>query len=844
MQRPYIIASIALIAAVTLAFIVPANAATFVQIFNGGTATTTAPSYGKLLIGGKNGEYEFVASSTLGSGGGSSASSTLLSDNNTFSGLNSFTGQVTMGTTTPLGNFETTIGGNGNLFIDNVANNVGLVMNGNLGNSTYFGINASNAANTASKNLVLEQYSGNVGVGTTSPWQTLSVNGGAAITGSLYLSSTTMMTNNVADYLVIQNRNSSDYDTEVQAISPPGQAQGEADFNDLVNLPGGGARFVDWDNENYNGASDVGITQGIANGGTFAPFFIRNCNLNSGGACVNHSVYSLIYLPNGSNSFGVNATSSVDQTAEMQIASGTAPTIFEADTNPGTHIFQVGASGATTTNFAITGITNSILATNGIGQVVATTSIRAASSTLLSDNNSFSGATTTFKNAVSLWTSSDQFAIPELSCGLGNNNSNFCISISGGRGMIGFDSLFGDLVLAGGNGKGISMYVNSPTNVFPNNGSGGTDALRILPSGNVGIGTTTPGSLFSIAGIGNWTGATSTMYSTGGINLTAGCFSVGGVCVGSTAASSTLLTDNNTFGGNDTFTNTTNLTNGFLSAASSTVVGNLALPNGITFGYNPWSIYEDSYQEIWMQPGNPGYYAPRAILNLVAPDANPQESTLSFTRKVNTGNWTGTSYGSREGADIGCESYDTGSGTSNGIGAADHACYFENWAQGTGTTTPIRIGSWNMNNEPVVADAPAIAWFDRGASTTASMENPTVAIGNYASTTNAAFKYDASTTLQVLSTTTQTAFAVETSPRAHNLFVVRGNGNVGIGTSTPQGILTITKGASATTTVSIGELGLSTSKACVNIQTSAGTAGYFYLNSAGTIVSGLGACTP
>src|SRR3954447_20071259 len=34
-------------------------------IVSGGTATSTAPSYGKVLIGGKNGEYEFAASSTL-----------------------------------------------------------------------------------------------------------------------------------------------------------------------------------------------------------------------------------------------------------------------------------------------------------------------------------------------------------------------------------------------------------------------------------------------------------------------------------------------------------------------------------------------------------------------------------------------------------------------------------------------------------------------------------------------------------------------------------------------------------------------------------------------------------
>jgi hypothetical protein len=55
--------------------------------------------------------------------------------------------------------------------------------------------------------------------------------------------------------------------------------------------------------------------------------------------------------------------------------------------------------------------------------------------------------------------------------------------------------------------------------------------LTILAAGNVGIGTTTPGSLLSVQGVANWTGATSTLYSTGGINLTAGCFSIQGTCL-------------------------------------------------------------------------------------------------------------------------------------------------------------------------------------------------------------------------------------------------------------------------------------------------------------------------
>src|ERR1700693_4340297 len=56
-------------------------------------------------------------------------------------------------------------------------------------------------------------------------------------------------------------------------------------------------------------------------------------------------------------------------------------------------------------------------------------------------------------------------------------------------------------------------------------------------SGRVGISTTTPGSIFSIGGVANWTAATSTFYSSGGINLAGGCFAVNGTCVGGNSGS-------------------------------------------------------------------------------------------------------------------------------------------------------------------------------------------------------------------------------------------------------------------------------------------------------------------
>ena len=61
-------------------------------------------------------------------------------------------------------------------------------------------------------------------------------------------------------------------------------------------------------------------------------------------------------------------------------------------------------------------------------------------------------------------------------------------------------------------------------------------------TGNVGIGTTSPGSLLSVGNTNgiNFSTATSTFSSTGGIDIASGCFAINGTCIG---GSSSLFTD-------------------------------------------------------------------------------------------------------------------------------------------------------------------------------------------------------------------------------------------------------------------------------------------------------------
>jgi hypothetical protein len=58
-------------------------------------------------------------------------------------------------------------------------------------------------------------------------------------------------------------------------------------------------------------------------------------------------------------------------------------------------------------------------------------------------------------------------------------------------------------------------------------GNGGT----YITNGSFGIGTTSPGSILSVQGVANFGTATSTFFSTGGINIQNGCFADNGTCL-------------------------------------------------------------------------------------------------------------------------------------------------------------------------------------------------------------------------------------------------------------------------------------------------------------------------
>lgn len=122
-------------------------------------------------------------------------------------------------------------------------------------------------------------------------------------------------------------------------------------------------------------------------------------------------------------------------------------------------------------------------------------------------------------------------------------------------------------------GKSANGYANISTS------QGGTGTVRDLSlqlfGGNVGIATDTPGSLLSVGNTGgiNFSLGTSTFSSTGGINLTNGCFAIKGTCL-STSGSLTGTTGQTAyFSGTNTAVGTSTI---FINTASSVGIGTVS----------------------------------------------------------------------------------------------------------------------------------------------------------------------------------------------------------------------------------------------------------------------------
>lgn len=197
--------------------------------------------------------------------------------------------------------------------------------------------------------------------------------------------------------------------------------------------------------------------------------------------------------------------------------------------------FQAGFQASTTNNF-IGGLTVDAGGTNASAVAISGHASNAGTSLLLTD-------TTTAGNTLG-----------DLINPSGTGNANLATvplaaTIQTGSGTTGGLIFF--------NKANAPIIFGTGGNAFTN------ERMNILGNGNVGVGSTTAGSLFAIGttnGI-NFSTATSTFSSTGGINLTSGCFAIAGTCL-------TGGTTGNTFG--YPFTPATNF--GVAASATTTAI--------------------------------------------------------------------------------------------------------------------------------------------------------------------------------------------------------------------------------------------------------------------------------
>ncbi|KND47939.1 MAG: hypothetical protein AB199_04245, partial [Parcubacteria bacterium C7867-004] len=208
--------------------------------------------------------------------------------------------------------------------------------------------------------------------------------------------------------------------------------------------------------------------------------------------------------------------------------------------------------------------------------------------------------------------------------------------------------------LSSSDGTNIAFLSDTPTGAGINV-TGGTYGVY-APSatnknyfgGSVGIGTTTPGSLLSIQGVANFGTATSTFYSSGGLNLTGGgCYAINGTCIGGFTntlanggtATTTFYNGGVVFSDGTKLTQSSSLANFFwsesnarLGLGSSTPWAQLSVnPNGIT---GPaFAIGSSTATSFMVTNGGRvgiGTSSPYAVLSLTGPATADGQAATPF----------------------------------------------------------------------------------------------------------------------------------------------------------------------------------------------------------------------
>jgi hypothetical protein len=263
--------------------------------------------------------------------------------------------------------------------------------------------------------------------------------------------------------------------------------------------------------------------------------------------------------------FPGNATSTLTQFTGGLIANASS-TIGNGTAAGGLTV----AGTATSTNLVDTSVTSSLLKTNALGQLVAavagtdyatqstinsfaqwslqsiggttylaptTTQTVLANSGLIAQGSStvVGQLTAGFFTATSSTASAFNGGLTSFaSSTIGGGTQTTGLTISGGATTTGNAFISGNTAIGTTTTSNATLAVNTAAgvNAFVVGSSTGS-YFTVDKVGRVGVGTSTPGTTFSVGGVANFAVGTSTLLA-GGLNLTGGgCYAVNGTCIGS-----------------------------------------------------------------------------------------------------------------------------------------------------------------------------------------------------------------------------------------------------------------------------------------------------------------------
>jgi hypothetical protein len=484
-------------------------------IESGGTGLTTLPAYGQLLVGTDLGGYALMSTSTLGLLGSSTVSSLALNQVPRWDGSRFINGtvydngtNVGIGTTNPLAklDIQSTPGTNSGDLVASFSSDdtwqsgfqikntsVANVWDFMIGGSTNYAIGSGNFAfyngastnfplvmDNTNDNVYLVSVAGKVGIGTTTPSTLLSLGGTGSANGI------TFGGDPLANIYRLASGN-----IKTDGILNVGDQLNVGNNLDLTgNLYARGGLTL------LNKASNSWLT--------FA-------NRNTSGS---EAVYDLTNVgtltTSGAVGVGTSSPGQMLSVAGDILGNSIIGSYFTATSSEATSTFAGGIAGPG--SFVVQSSSGYV----GIGTTTPDVKLEldGSSATLGLKMVSLDskGYAVAFGGSIPAWVDTTS-PVARI-----DSTGNFVFdSGSGGDLYFNYDQGSRNTYF-----KGASMY-------FQNNS--GTE--MVIADDNVGIGTSTPGSLLSIGNTNgiNFSTATSTFSSTGGINLTSGCFAVNGACI-------------------------------------------------------------------------------------------------------------------------------------------------------------------------------------------------------------------------------------------------------------------------------------------------------------------------